>query len=235
MLGKCQYRALGCTSSAVARRRIVRSGRPWSSRMRRACGDVVGGVSSRCHGDEYSERRSVNTVQEGSHDSHPRRHRPRPVAVFAALIAALGLPGSFPVFAACRSPLRRSASCSPVPCSALARRAVGGRCCSPWSRSSPAARRGARRDRRLLRPTAGYALGWILARSSSASSSTREVAARSSGAPPWRLLAGGVGAIYAIGIPVQSLVTRLRSERRPSPASSSCPGIAQGGAGDGGW
>jgi biotin transport system substrate-specific component len=58
-------------------------------------------------------------------------------------------------------------------------------------------------------PTAGYALGWILG----AAVIGLVVHARSRRPVIWRtalaMVAGGIVAIYALGIPVQSLVTRL--------------------------
>ncbi|MFF7682175.1 biotin transporter BioY [Microbacterium sp. NPDC007973] len=132
------------------------------------------------------------------------------VAVFAALIAALGLPGSFPVFGG-------------VPITAQTLGVMlAGAVLGPWlgalsvtvllalvAVGLPLLAGGRGGIGVFLGPTAGYALGWILG------AIVIGLLVHAGGRRPvvWRtalaMLGGGVGAIYALGIPVQSLVTRL--------------------------
>jgi len=132
------------------------------------------------------------------------------VAVFAALIAVLGLPGSFPLVGG-------------VPITAqtlgvmLAAAVLG-----PWlaalsitvllalvAAGLPLLAGGRGGFGVFLGPTAGYALGWILG------AIVIGLIVHAGGRRPvvWRtalaMITGGVVAIYALGIPVQSLVTRL--------------------------
>ncbi|WP_295844186.1 biotin transporter BioY [uncultured Microbacterium sp.] len=132
------------------------------------------------------------------------------VAVFAALIAVLGLPGSFPVFGgvpitaqtlgvmlagAVLGPVLGALSVTML----LALVAVG----------LPLLAGGRGGIAVFLGPSAGYALGWILG------AAVIGMLVHAGGRRPvlWRtalaMVAGGVVAIYAVGIPVQSLVTRL--------------------------
>jgi len=132
------------------------------------------------------------------------------VAVFAALIAVLGLPGSFPVFGgvpitaqtlgvmlagAVLGPVLGALSVTVL----LALVAVG----------LPLLAGGRGGIAVFLGPTAGYALGWILG------AAVIGILVHAGGRRPvlWRtalaMIAGGIVAIYAVGIPVQSLVTRL--------------------------
>lgn len=132
------------------------------------------------------------------------------VAVFAALIAVLGLPGSFPVFGgvpitaqtlgvmlagAVLGPGLGALSVTVV----LALTAAG----------LPLLAGGRGGIGVFLGPSAGYALGWILG------AIVIGLLVHAGGRRPvaWRtalaMLVGGVGAIYAVGIPVQSAVTRL--------------------------
>ncbi len=132
------------------------------------------------------------------------------VAVFAALIAVLGLPGSFPVFGgvpitaqtlgvmlagAVLGPVLGALSVTVL----LALVAVG----------LPLLAGGRGGFGVFVGPTAGYALGWIVG------AAVIGLIVHAGGRCPvvWRtalaMIAGGVVAIYAIGIPVQSLVTRL--------------------------
>lgn len=132
------------------------------------------------------------------------------VAVFAALIAVLGLPGSFPVFGgvpitaqtlgvmlagAVLGPVLGALSVTVL----LALVAVG----------LPLLAGGRGGIAVFLGPSAGYAMGWILG------AAVIGMLVHAGGRRPvlWRtalaMVAGGVVAIYAVGIPVQSLVTRL--------------------------
>ncbi|MDQ1124312.1 biotin transporter BioY [Microbacterium trichothecenolyticum] len=132
------------------------------------------------------------------------------VAVFAALIAVLGLPGSFPVFGG-------------VPITAQTLGVMlAGAVLGPWfgalsvtvllalvAAGLPLLAGGRGGFGVFLGPTAGYALGWILG------AIVIGLIVHAGGRRPvvWRtalaMVAGGIGAIYALGIPVQSLVTRL--------------------------
>ncbi|BFM25384.1 biotin transporter BioY [Microbacterium sp. che218] len=132
------------------------------------------------------------------------------VAVFAALIAVLGLPGSFPVFGG-------------VPITAQTLGVMlAGAVLGPWlgalsvtvllalvAVGLPLLAGGRGGFGVFVGPTAGYALGWILG------AAVIGLIVHAGGRRPvvWRtalaMIAGGVLAIYAIGIPVQSLVTRL--------------------------
>ncbi|MGN7969543.1 biotin transporter BioY [Microbacterium sp. 22296] len=132
------------------------------------------------------------------------------IAVFAALIAVLGLPGSFPVFGG-------------VPITAQTLGVMlAGAVLGPWfgalsvtvllalaAVGLPVLAGGRGGIGVFLGPTAGYALGWILG------AIVIGLIVHAGGRRPvvWRtalaMLAGGIGAIYALGIPVQSLVTRL--------------------------
>lgn len=132
------------------------------------------------------------------------------IAVFAALIAVLGLPGSFPVFGG-------------VPITAQTLGVMlAGAVLGPWfgalsvtvllalaAVGLPVLAGGRGGIGVFLGPTAGYALGWILG----AIVVGLIVHAGRRRPVVWRtalaMLAGGIGAIYALGIPVQSLVTRL--------------------------
>ncbi|WP_295830318.1 biotin transporter BioY [uncultured Microbacterium sp.] len=132
------------------------------------------------------------------------------VAVFAALIAVLGLPGSFPVFGG-------------VPITAQTLGVMlAGAVLGPWlgalsvtvllalvAAGLPLLAGGRGGIAVFLGPSAGYALGWILG------AAVIGLLVHAGGRRPvlWRtalaMVAGGIGAIYAVGIPVQSLVTRL--------------------------
>lgn len=132
------------------------------------------------------------------------------VAVFAALIAVLGLPGSFPVFGG-------------VPITAQTLGVMlAGAVLGPWlgalsvtvllalvAVGLPLLAGGRGGIAVFAGPTAGYALGWILG-----AIVIGLVVHAGNRRPVWwrtalAMLAGGVVAIYALGIPVQSLVTRL--------------------------
>ena len=132
------------------------------------------------------------------------------VAVFAALIAVLGLPGSFPVFGG-------------VPITAQTLGVMlAGAVLGPWlgalsvtvllalvAVGLPLLAGGRGGIGVFLGPSAGYALGWILG------ALVVGLLVHAGGRRPvvWRtalgMVAGGVVAIYAVGIPVQSAVTRL--------------------------
>ncbi|BAJ74905.1 uncharacterized conserved protein [Microbacterium testaceum StLB037] len=132
------------------------------------------------------------------------------VAVFAALIAVLGLPGSFPVFGG-------------VPITAQTLGVMlAGAVLGPWlgalsvtvvlaltAAGLPLLAGGRGGIGVFLGPSAGYALGWILG------AIVIGLLVHAGGRRPvaWRtalaMLVGGVVAIYAVGIPVQSAVTRL--------------------------
>ncbi|WP_153003390.1 biotin transporter BioY [Microbacterium testaceum] len=132
------------------------------------------------------------------------------VAVFAALIVVLGLPGSFPVFGG-------------VPITAQTLGVMlAGAVLGPWlgalsvtvvlaltAAGLPLLAGGRGGIGVFLGPSAGYALGWILG------AIVVGLLVHAGGRRPvvWRtalaMIAGGVVAIYAIGIPVQSAVTRL--------------------------
>ncbi len=132
------------------------------------------------------------------------------VAVFAALIAVLGLPGSFPVFGG-------------VPITAQTLGVMlAGAVLGPWlgalsvtvllalvAVGLPLLAGGRGGIGVFLGPSAGYALGWILG------AIVVGLLVHAGGRRPvvWRtalgMVAGGVVAIYAVGIPVQSAVTRL--------------------------
>jgi len=132
------------------------------------------------------------------------------VAVFAALIAVLGLPGSFPVFGG-------------VPITAQTLGVMlAGAVLGPWlgalsvtvllaltAVGLPLLAGGRGGIGVFLGPSAGYAIGWILG------ALVVGLVVHAGGRRPvvWRtalaMLLGGIGAIYALGIPVQSLVTRL--------------------------
>lgn len=132
------------------------------------------------------------------------------VAVFAALIAVLGLPGSFPVFGG-------------VPITAQTLGVMlAGAVLGPWlgalsvtvllalvAVGLPLLAGGRGGFAVFAGPTAGYALGWILG-----AIVVGLIVHAGNRRPVWwrtalAMLAGGVVAIYALGIPVQSLVTRL--------------------------
>ncbi|MDF2665394.1 MAG: bioY [Microbacterium sp.] len=132
------------------------------------------------------------------------------VAVFAALIAVLGLPGSFPVFGG-------------VPITAQTLGVMlAGAVLGPWlgalsvtvvlalaAAGLPLLAGGRGGIGVFLGPSAGYALGWILG------AIVVGLLVHAGGRRPvvWRTalatVVGGVAAIYAVGIPVQSAVTRL--------------------------
>lgn len=132
------------------------------------------------------------------------------VAVFAALIVVLGLPGSFPVFGG-------------VPITAQTLGVMlAGAVLGPWlgalsvtvvlaltAAGLPLLAGGRGGIGVFFGPSAGYALGWILG------AIVVGLLVHAGGRRPvvWRtalaMIAGGVGAIYAVGIPVQSAVTRL--------------------------
>jgi biotin transport system substrate-specific component len=132
------------------------------------------------------------------------------VAVFAALIAVLGLPGSFPVFGG-------------VPITAQTLGVMlAGAVLGPWlgalsvtvvlaltAAGLPLLAGGRGGIGVFLGPSAGYALGWILG------AVVVGLLVHAGGRRPvaWRTalgtVVGGVAAIYAVGIPVQSAVTRL--------------------------
>lgn len=60
----------------------------------------------------------------------------------------------------------------------------------------------------FLGPSAGYLIGWI-----AGAAVIGLIARRRGGSPSWRILiaclVGGIGVVYALGIPVQALVTHL--------------------------
>lgn len=132
------------------------------------------------------------------------------VAVFAALIVVLGLPGSFPVFGG-------------VPITAQTLGVMlAGAVLGPWfgalsvtvvlaltAAGLPLLAGGRGGIGVFLGPSAGYALGWILGAIVVGllvhAGGRRPVVGRTALA----MIAGGVVAIYAVGIPVQSTVTRL--------------------------
>lgn len=132
------------------------------------------------------------------------------VAVFAALIAVLGLPGSFPLVGG-------------VPITAQTLGVMlAGAVLGPWlgalsvtvllalvAAGLPLLAGGRGGFGVFLGPTAGYALGWILGAVVIGlivhAGGRRPVAWRTASA----MVVGGIVAIYALGIPVQSLVTRL--------------------------
>jgi biotin transport system substrate-specific component len=132
------------------------------------------------------------------------------VAVFAAIIAVLGLPGGFTVFGA-------------VPITAQTLGVMlAGAILGPWlgalsvtvllalaAVGLPLLAGGRGGIGVFAGPTAGYAIGWIL------SALVIGLIVHAGGRKPvvWRTLVGvvvgGILVDYAIGIPVQSLVTRL--------------------------
>lgn len=132
------------------------------------------------------------------------------IAVFAALIAVLGLPGSFPLVGG-------------VPITAQTLGVMlAGAVLGPWfgalavtvllalvAAGLPLLAGGRGGLGVFLGPSAGYAIGWILA------AVVVGLIVHAGGRRPvaWRtalaMVAGGIGAIYALGIPVQSAVTRL--------------------------
>ncbi|MFJ4036524.1 biotin transporter BioY [Microbacterium sp. NPDC090007] len=132
------------------------------------------------------------------------------IAVFAALIAVLGLPGGIPVFGG-------------VPITAQTLGVMlAGAVLGPWfgavsvtvllalvAVGLPLLAGGRGGIGVFVGPTAGYLLGWVLG------AAVIGLIVHAGGRRPvvWRtapaMLAGGVVAIYAVGIPVQSLVTRL--------------------------
>lgn len=132
------------------------------------------------------------------------------VAVFAALIAVLGLPGSFPVFGAVPitaqtlGVMLAGAVLGPVlgalAVSVLLALVAVGLPLLAGGRGGIAV---------FLGPSAGYALGWILG------AAVIGILVHAGGRRPvvWRtalaMVVGGIATIYAVGIPVQSLVTRL--------------------------
>lgn len=132
------------------------------------------------------------------------------VAVFAALVAALGLPGSFSVFGgvpitaqsfgvmlagAVLGPRLAALSMAVL----LALVAVG----------LPLLAGGRGGASLFVGPSAGYLIGWI----AGACVTGLVVHGTSSRPTPWRtalgMVLGGVVVVYAFGIPVQSLVTHL--------------------------
>ncbi|WP_270354263.1 biotin transporter BioY [Microbacterium testaceum] len=132
------------------------------------------------------------------------------IAVFAAVIAVLGLPGGIPVFGG-------------VPITAQTLGVMlAGAVLGPWfgalsvtvllalvAVGLPLLAGGRGGFGVFVGPTAGYLLGWVLG------AAVVGLIVHAGGRRPviWRtalaMLAGGVVAIYALGIPVQSLVTRL--------------------------
>ncbi|GEB47061.1 BioY family transporter [Microbacterium testaceum] len=132
------------------------------------------------------------------------------IAVFAALIAVLGLPGSFPLVGG-------------VPITAQTLGVMlAGAVLGPWfgalavtvllalvAAGLPLLAGGRGGLGVFLGPSAGYAIGWILG------AVVVGLIVHAGGRRPvaWRtalaMVAGGIGAIYALGIPVQSAVTRL--------------------------
>lgn len=132
------------------------------------------------------------------------------VAVLAALIAVLGLPGSFPVFGG-------------VPITAQTLGVMlAGAILGPWlgalsvtvllvlvAVGLPLLAGGRGGFAVFVGPTAGYLVGWILG-----AIVVGLIVHAGNRRPVWwrtaiAMVAGGVVAIYALGIPVQSLVTRL--------------------------
>lgn len=132
------------------------------------------------------------------------------VAVFAAIIAVLGLPGGFAIFGV-------------VPITAQTLGVMlAGAILGPWLSAAsvgvllaavavgmPLLAGGRGGFAVFLGPTAGYLLGWI------AGAIVIGLIVHAGGRRPtaWRtfvaMIVGGILTIYAFGIPVQSLVTRL--------------------------
>lgn len=132
------------------------------------------------------------------------------VAVFAAIIAVLGLPGGFTIFGA-------------VPITAQTLGVMlAGAILGPWlgalsvtvflalvAVGMPLLAGGRGGIGVFFGPSAGYLLGWI------AGAIVIGLVVHAAGRKPtaWRtllgVLAGGILVVYAFGIPVQSLVTRL--------------------------
>lgn len=132
------------------------------------------------------------------------------VAVFAAIVAVLGLPGSFTVLGA-------------VPITAQTLGVMlAGAILGPWlgalsmtvflalvAVGLPLLAGGRGGIGVFVGPSAGYALGWI------AGALVIGLIVHAGGRKPvlWRtfagVVAGGILVVYALGIPVQSLVTRL--------------------------
>lgn len=132
------------------------------------------------------------------------------VAVFAAIVAVLGLPGGFTLFAG-------------VPITAQTLGVMlAGAILGPWlgalsmavllalvAAGLPLLAGGRGGIGVFLGPSAGYALGWIVG------ALVIGLIVHAAGRKPvwWRTLlgtiVGGILVIYAVGIPVQSLVTRL--------------------------
>lgn len=132
------------------------------------------------------------------------------VAVFAAIVAVLGLPGGFALFGG-------------VPITAQTLGVMlAGAILGPWlgalsmavllalvAAGLPLLAGGRGGIGVFLGPSAGYALGWIVG------ALVIGLIVHAAGRKPvwWRtllgMIAGGILVIYAIGIPVQSLVTRL--------------------------
>lgn len=148
-------------------------------------------------------------------DTTPAAHRVRTadlarIAVFAAVIAVLGLPGGFTVFGA-------------VPITAQTLGVMlAGAILGPWlgalsvsvllalvAVGMPLLAGGRGGIGVFVGPTAGYALGWLLG----AVVIGLIVHAGGRMPTPWRtatgMVVGGILAIYAVGIPVQALVTRM--------------------------
>lgn len=148
-------------------------------------------------------------------NSSPRAHRLDAtdlarVAVFAAIVAVLGLPGSFTVLGA-------------VPITAQTLGVMlAGAILGPWlgalsmtvflalvAAGLPLLAGGRGGIGVFVGPSAGYALGWI------AGALVIGLIVHAGGRKPvlWRTFAGvvtgGILVVYALGIPVQSLVTRL--------------------------
>lgn len=132
------------------------------------------------------------------------------VAVFAALIAVLGLPGGFSVFGG-------------VPITAQTLGVMlAGAILGPWlgalsvtvllvlvAVGLPLLAGGRGGFAVFLGPSAGYAIGWILG-----AIVIGLIVHAGNRRPVWwrtaiAMVAGGIVTIYALGIPVQSLVTRL--------------------------
>ncbi|MFF8188304.1 biotin transporter BioY [Microbacterium sp. NPDC016588] len=132
------------------------------------------------------------------------------VAVFAALIAVLGLPGGFSLFGG-------------VPITAQTLGVMlAGAILGPWlgalsvtvllvlvAVGLPLLAGGRGGLAVFLGPSAGYAIGWILG-----AIVIGLIVHAGNRRPVWwrtaiAMVAGGIVAIYALGIPVQSLVTRL--------------------------
>jgi len=133
------------------------------------------------------------------------------VAAFAALIAVLGLPGAVPVFG----------GAVPITLQTLGVM-LAGTILGPWRGAAavltfealvliglPIVSGGRGGAGMFVGPSAGYLLGWIFG-----VVVIGAIASVGSGRPRWwhtamACVAGGILVVYAFGIPIQALVTRL--------------------------